>query len=319
VSAAGLGPFAFAAVVLACAPGTATMNAINLWIVYSIAALGFYLVFGLGGRFAFCHAFMIGLGAYSAAWVAKSHGFWLSLLTGVGVTAVVALLVWLALARLTDFSFAIATLAVSYVGNVVFTEWHALGGSSGSVSNIPAPKIFGTTVYTQKQAVWLLAAGAGLALLVCAAVAVSPLRRRLIAGRDDATVAGTLGIPVQRLQGQLFVLGSAIAGLSGVLLASWQGFVSSDSFSVDFNVAVFLMVMLGGKDSVIGPLLGAAVYVFLPQQLTSLQKYSVIIFGCLLIFLIISFPKGVTELVHRVRERAGALLSARHGKAGAAP
>jgi branched-chain amino acid transport system permease protein len=319
VTTAGLGPFVFGALLLAASPTTATLNAVNLWIVYSIAALGFHLVFGMGGRFAFCHAFMIGLGAYSFAWAAKSHGFWIGLVVGVAVTAAVAWLAWLAFERLTDFSFAIATLALGYVGTVVFTEWHALGGDSGSVANIPAPDIFGVTVYAQDEAVWLLLGGLALALVTCAVIAVSPTRRRLVAARDDATVAGTLGIPVKRLQGQMFVLGSAMAGLGGVLLSSWQGFISVDSFSVDVNVAIFLIVMLGGKDSAIGPLLGAAVYVFLPDQLTSLQQYSVIIFGCLLIFLIISFPKGMTELGHRARERVSTLVANRRGKAGAAP
>jgi branched-chain amino acid transport system permease protein len=167
------------------------------------------------------------------------------------------------------------------------------------------------TVYTQRQATWLLVSGAAVALVLCASIAVAPVRRRLIAARDDEVVAGTLGIPVRRVQGQLFVLGSALAGLSGVLLASWQGFVSSESFNVDFNVAIFLMVMLGGKDSVLGPLLGAAVYVFLPDELTSLQRYSVIIFGCLLVLLIIAFPKGLTDLLGRARVRLRDLLATR--------
>src|SRR5450759_1996034 len=111
----------------------------NQWTAYSIAAIGFYWIFGLAGRFAFCQTFMMLLGGYISAWVTRELGpqwFLLGLVAAIAATAVFAALIGLATARTGEFYFAIATLAVTEVGLIVFPKLTSLTGADGQTIGI---------------------------------------------------------------------------------------------------------------------------------------------------------------------------------------
>ncbi len=116
---------------------------VNLWLVYVIAGIGFYWVFSLAGRFAFCQTFMMALGGYMSAWVTRSghHGkpFLLGLLSAMLITAFIALVIGLMVHRSSGLYFAIATLAVTTVGTDVFSHWTGFAGRNGVSTAIAPP------------------------------------------------------------------------------------------------------------------------------------------------------------------------------------
>jgi branched-chain amino acid transport system permease protein len=285
--------------------GQSGQNSFNLWVLYSIAALGFYLVFGVAGRFAFSQTFMMAFGAYVAAWLSVDHNSVLAVVGAVVLSTVVASLLSLMLIRANEFYFGIATLAIAGIGTTVFQSWTAFTGASGLRYNIAPLKLGGFTADSEAKSFWIFLCVLLVVLLGTSYIERSPLRREAIAARDLPMVARTLGIPVASVQAVMFVVGSVLAALAGALYASWQGVVSPTTFGLDLSIGIFLMAILGGLGSMWGVIIGAAFYVFIPQELQSLSQYQNIIYGALLVVIIILLPDGLLGLFGRLRSLLG--------------
>ncbi|MDI2127316.1 branched-chain amino acid ABC transporter permease [Yinghuangia seranimata] len=296
----------FVAVTALTAPRVVTSaegsNLLDLWLAYSIAGVGFYWIFGLGGRFAFCQTTMMAVGAYSSAY-ATGHGraFWQSTLIGAAAAAIAAAVIGLALARAQHFAFAIGTLAVSQVGVVVFSRTSDFTGVNGQVTGLPYASLFGHTFDSDRSVFWLFLGVLTLVLLLGVFLERSPLGREAVAARDGETVARTAGVPVRRVHLTLYVLGSTAAGISGALLGDWRGFVAVDDFGLDLGIGIFLMVILGGAGSLWGPVLGAGFYVWAPKLLADLDEYKGVVYGALLLVMIMVCPDGLIGLGGRAR------------------
>lgn len=292
------------------------MSIVNQWLLYSMAAIGFYLVFCVAGRFAFCQTFMMATGAYTAAYVAREHSFWVGIGAGVLVVVVLAALFGLLVRRTEAFYFAIATLALAELGSAFFKRQTGFTGPSGLATNVPLPSPLGSPLATQQAMFWLLLPMLALCLLVATFVERSPISRRAIAARDLPELAITSGINVDRVRVLMFVLGSALGGLSGALAAYWQGSVSSESFGFALAIGIFLMPIIGGVDSMWGPVAGALLYVGLPRLLSDLERYSTLIYGVALVAAIILLPNGIIGGARRLR---AAVASRRHGHDASRP
>ena len=283
----------------------------NQWIIYSMAAVGFSLVFCVAGRFAFCQTFMMATGAYTTAYVAREHAFWAGIGAGVLAVVVVATLFGLLVRKTEAFYFSIATLALSQLGTALFSRWTDFTGPSGLASNVPIPEIFGHRLLRQADMFWMLLAGLVICLVVAVFVERSPMTREAVATRDLPELAMTAGIPTQRVQLAMFVIGSALGGLAGALTAYWQGSVSTESFGLALAIGIFLMPIIGGVDSVWGPVAGALLYIGLPRALSGLEKYSALIYGIALVVAIIALPDGIIGTTRTLwQRRRGATPSA---------
>lgn len=276
---------------------------LHSWMIFSILGLGFYLVFGMSGQFAFSQGAFFGLGAYASVWAAEGRSFVWGVAGSVVITAVVAALFSLLVWRSDQFYFAIATLAFSFIALVVFREFEAFTAPGGEIVGIPKPDLFGHTFDTGRSLGLFLGGFLTLALLFTALIERSPLRREAIAFRDNPTVAATLGLPVARLRLGMFVLGSTYAGVAGCLYAHKSGSLSTESFSLQLGINIFLILLLGGIGSMWGPLLGAAFVVWAPEQLRWVGEYRGLVYGVLLVVVIVAFPNGLVRLVELAWER----------------
>jgi len=297
------------------ATGAVAAHLINLWLIYSLAAVGFYLIYGVAGRFSFCHTFMMMLGAYTSAWLAaRPAPTLLSLAAAVVVVAGVATIFALATSRATHFYFAIATLGLTELGIIIFRHWHAFTGPDGVRNNIDYPEFFGVTLRSNREIFWLLLVVLVLGILGVVMVERSPMRREAIAARDLPAVAATAGLPATKIQTQLFVMGSAYGALAGALYGHWQGFVSTASFGLDVAIGIFLMVVLGGSQSVWGAVIGAGFYVLVPEILSQFTRLQTLLYGALLVLILIVFPRGFLGLASdavALARRAGRAARAR--------
>jgi branched-chain amino acid transport system permease protein len=276
----------------------------DLWLVYSVAAIGFYLVFGMAGRFAFCQPFSMALGAYVAAWMSRQvSNDWIGLVVAVAITAALMTAVGWAISRAQEFYFAVATLALSEVGLTVFTQWQSFTGPSGDVTDVPPISVFGYSMKSDSRVFWVFLAIFAVVLVLAVFIERSPLRRDVIAARDNPMVARTLGVPVARVQVLMFVVGSCFGALSGWMYAHWSGVLEPNSFGVNLAVGLFLMVVLGGMNTHWGAVIGALFYVEVPQLLSSLAAYQAIVYGSVLIVVIIAFPQGLAGLAQSLVKR----------------
>lgn len=276
--------------------GAYHLSVANLVITYAIAAVGFYLVFGISGQFAFSHAAFFGLGAYSFVWASRGVGFWPGLLIGTLITSLVALVFAWTVRRANHFYFAIATLGLSEIALLVFREWRAFTGLGGEVAVPHPPSIFGFEFDTEFRMYWFLLVCAAVALALMASVERSPLRREAIAMRDHPEVASSVGVPILRVRLVTFVLGSAYAGAAGALFAADQGFISPESFGVALGMNIFLMVILGGIRNMWGAVIGAAFVVLLPEWLRTFAEYRELVFAILLVGTILLLPEGLVGI-----------------------
>lgn len=274
-----------------------TMNSVNTWLLYIMAGLGFYIMFVVGGRFAFCQTFMMTTGGYTAAYFSKDHSFWFSMVVAVAVVAVVATVFALVCARTESFLFAVATLALGQIGIAVYTHWTDFTGVNGVSSGVPVPEIFGTSVSSEKQFFWLFLAGAVLCLLVTMFIERSPVGREATATKEMPEVGRSCGLPTLRLQAFLFVAGSLMGAVAGALAAYRQGSMTTGTFSIDLALGLFLIPILGGVSSPWGTVLGALLYVQLPIVLSGLDKLAPLAYGVALVLVLALLPQGVLGLL----------------------
>jgi branched-chain amino acid transport system permease protein len=291
-----IGVIAITAVIAAVVDSAYSYGLMSSWLTMSIVGLGFYLVFGLGGQFAFSQGAFFGLGAYASAWAVRSHSFGLGFIAALVVAGIVAVLFSLIVFRSNQFYFAIATLAFSQIALVVFREFDAFTATGGEVVGVRKPALFGYTFNTDIRIVWLLIAALAIALTLVAMIERSPLRREALAVNAQPTVAATLGVPTGRLRLLMFVLGSCFAAAGGSLQAHRVGFISTDGFGVSLAIDIFLILLLGGVSSMWGPVVGAAFVVVAPEKLRFIGDYRGLVYGVLLVVVIVVFPKGLVGL-----------------------
>jgi branched-chain amino acid transport system permease protein len=292
--------------------GFAQESLFNDWLVYSIVVLGFYFVFGLSGQFAFSQAAIFGLGAYTSAWATwnPDHPIFLGLLAAIGVVLLAAFVFSVVMQRTEHFYFAVGTLGLQSIIVLIVTKWQGFThGPGGETIGIRPLEFLGQTFQTDFAAFKVLVAVLAVSLVLAAMIERSPVRREAIAVRDQPIVAGTLGLPTLRIRIAMFMLGSTFAAVAGALYAHRSGSLSTDTFSVQLGLYIFLMAILGGLGSRWGAVVGAWFFVYATDYLGRsgfsvashrLSEFKPIVFGALLIIVMIAAPEGITGLARKV-------------------
>jgi branched-chain amino acid transport system permease protein len=115
----------------------------------------------------------------------------------------------------------------------------------------------------------------------------------ITAVHDDERVADLMGLDVRAFQVAAFVLGSILAGIGGGLYAHHFNYVEAQYFGISLSISIVLFVLLGGTQSVIGPLLGAAVFTLLPEVLRASAQWRYVLFAAVLIVVMVIRPQGL--------------------------
>jgi ABC-type branched-subunit amino acid transport system permease subunit len=256
-----------------------------------IFAASLHFIAGPGGMHSFGHAAFFGLGAYAAALLVK----WLAASMGVAlVAAPVAALAgallfgWFAV-RLSGVYLAMLTLAFAQIVWAAVFQWEELTGGSNGVIGIWPQSIFADT-----GAYFLLT-------LVLAAMSVLLMRRILFApfgfamraGRDNPLRAEAIGINVKRVHWIAFAIAGAICGIGGGLFAFAKGSISPETISVGRSIDGLVMVLLGGIETLSGPVVGATVFATLQDVVMRQTEYWRALLGGIILVLVLAFPQGI--------------------------
>jgi branched-chain amino acid transport system permease protein len=285
------------------------------WLVYTILVVGFYYVFGVSGQFAFSQAAFAMVGAYTSAWATRQGWDWiLAVAFGVLAAGLISFAFAFMARKANLFFLAIASLALSQLLIIVVENWDKFTGRpGGDIGEIKPIDLFGWKATNETRLFWVYLVALGLAFLIGIWMARSPAKREAVALRDQATVAATLGVPTIRVRIVMFVLGSTIAAVAGSLYVHGLGYAqTSYMFGIDLSLGIFVMLIVGGLESLWGATLGAAFYVYLPYFLaqTNLDiagkkpsQYLQIVYGLILLLVMVFFPEGLIGVFHRVRDR----------------
>ncbi|MDD2544664.1 MAG: ABC transporter permease [Burkholderiaceae bacterium] len=254
-------------------------------------AASLHFVMGPAGLHSFGHAAYFGLGAYAAALLVRHAGLPMeaALLLAPLAAGLGALVYGWLCVRLSGVYLAMLTLAFAQITWAIAFQWDAVtGGSNGLTGVWPAPWL------AERGAFYLLAlALVALAVAGLRRVLFSPFGYALRAARDSALRADAIGMNVRRLQWAGFGLAGAVAGLAGALYAFSKGSISPEALSVGKSVDGLVMVLLGGLQTLAGPVVGASVFTLLHDSLARQTDYWRALLGGTILLLVLLFPQGL--------------------------
>jgi len=270
-----------------------------LILVLFAASLQFLM--GVGGIISFGHAAYFGLGAYGVGLLVRHWGapMELALLGAPLLAALGALLFGWFCVRLSGVYLAMLTLAFAQIAWSIAFQWIDLtGGDNGIVGIWPPAWAASTSAFY-----YLAGAICVIGVLCLRHLAFSPFGYTLRAGRDSPLRADAIGIDVRQHRWLAFTVAGIFAGVAGGLFAYLKGSVSPGTMSIAQSIDGLVMVLLGGVQTLIGPILGGAVYSILKSELISLTNYWRSLLGIVIILLVVLFPQGLAGGAAMLRAR----------------
>ncbi len=273
-----------------------------LWLLYALLALSLNIIIGYLGELSFGHAAFFGIGAYASAILTMNVGAppWLGLVAAAVIAGLFGLVIGYVALRIVGPQFAILTLGFGSILYTVTNYWVDVTRGPMGISNIP-PLSFGSLTFADAQHYYYLVLA--LLLLVaytCHALIGSRTGRAFIAVRENAPLAASLGIDVFRTKLLGFVAATAIAGLGGALYGHYLRVITPDLMSLQYVAALIIMVVVGGRGTIIGPILGALIYVGLLELLRVAGASRMVAFAALLTATVIFLPGGIASLIERL-------------------
>ena len=260
-------------------------------LIAALFAASLHFIMGPAGMHSFGHAAYFGLGAYGAALMVRSLGLpmELALLAAPLVAALGALVLgWFAV-RLSGVYLAMLTLAFAQIIWAVTFQWDSLTGGSNGLTGVWPSALFSDKPMYYGLTLGLVVAG----VLWLRRILFSPLGYALRASRDCVVRAEAIGIDVQRLQWMAFVVAGGIAGLAGALYAFSKGSISPETLSVSKSVDGLVMVLLGGIQTLAGPVVGAFGFTWLHDVVARNTDYWRAMMGAVILILVLLFPQGI--------------------------
>jgi branched-chain amino acid transport system permease protein len=259
-------------------------------LVFALFAASLQFMLATGGLASFGHAAYFGLGAYAAALAAR-HGAPMGAAMALAPIAAAggALVFGAFCVRLSGIYLAMLTLAFAQIVWSVAFQWDSVtGGSNGLVGIWPAAAFAGKTAYF---VLTLSLTSLGLALLVW--IAQTPFGYAFRAVRDSRLRAEASGIDVQAVQWAAFALAGAFAGLAGGVYVFSKGSISPETLALPRSIDALVIVLLGGLNSLAGPLLGAAAFIGMQDTLARATEYWRAAVGIAILVLVLVFPMGL--------------------------
>src|SRR5262245_1752970 len=269
-----------------------TSNTYYLYVVISVGLLtivtaGLNVLVGFTGQTSLGHAGLYAFGAYTAALCATRAGLpeWAAIAAALVVTSVVGAAVAAAALRVSGAYLAMATIACGLIVEGVLIEWGPVTGGPGGIFNIPQPAL--RTPY------WTVMAAAALALWFTANLRRSAWGRACLAVKSSDVAAESLGLSAYYVRIAAFTVSAAFAGVAGALFTLLNGYISPDSFTLQTSILFLLALLFGGLGRIAGPVAGSIALTILPELLTSLLDYRLILYGSLLLLSIYWLPEGI--------------------------
>ena len=303
--------------VMALLPQVASPYALLLmlpFIGYSIALLGFNLLFGTTGLLSFGHALFLGVGAYSAAVLTSKLGvrsFELLLLAATLASGLVSLVVGLLCVRYTKIFFGMLTLAFGMLfHSFLFKFYHLTGGDQGM--RVLRPLLLGMewrggkTAFLTGPFYYYALVLFALAALVMWRITASPFGLHLRAIRENPGKAAYVGVQIFRMRLAAFVISAVYGGIGGAILAVTTGLADPELAYWTHSGNLVFMAVLGGSGTFPGPAIGALIFVVLQDFVMSVTQYWRFVMGAVLVLLVVFMPQGLSGTIAAlVKRRTG--------------
>ncbi len=266
----------------------------------AIVCVGLNLLIGYAGQISLGHAGFFGLGAYGSAILTVRYGWpaWVSMPVTLAGVALLAWAIGRPILRLKGHYLAMATLGLGVIVSIVIaTEDRFTGGPDGMA--VPPFAFFGSVLQGEELWYWLVGAALLVAVWLSLNLIDSPRGRALRALHGSEVAAELVGIDSARHKVSAFVISAVFAAVAGSLTAHYAGFITPSKVTFLHSIELVTMVVLGGMASTFGAVVGAAVLTTLPQLLTALKEYEMVVFGAVLMLTMIFMPRGLVPTLER--------------------
>jgi branched-chain amino acid transport system permease protein len=307
------------AAVLAFVSSEYVLSELTLVVAYAVATLGLNLLIGYGGQISLGHGAFFALGAYVTAILIGKHVVpaLATIPIAAGVTFCAGYLFGLPALRLRGIYLGLVTLTLAVAAQPLLNRFTITGGSDGLTVSQPQPPVW--LGISQVQFVYLLClVVAALLFLAARGLVRSQVGRSLLAVNDNELAAGAVGVHVARAKIGVFAWSAMYAGIGGTLYVFSVGFVSPDSFTLTLSVWFLAAVVLGGRRSIAGALVGGLFIEFLPVYAAKVDEaLTGAIYGVALIACVYLMPDGAVGLARRLAHRVLATVRAARSRATA--
>lgn len=289
----------------------ATIGCINLMLVLGLA------IIARAGQLSMGHGGFALIGGYVSALLSMNG--WPPLLgvlmAGLTAAAIAAAMGWIIL-RLRGVYFVLVAFSFSQIAVLLALDTSSITGGANGLVDVPPISIFGHALLTKPQFYPLALACALATLFLTWVLYRSPLGVMMAATADNQRLTESSGVDTHLVQVVAFTIGSGIAGVAGALSTHYLQFISPDSYTFWESVSYLTMLVVGGRDGVLGSVIGVLVLTPLPELLRATDGLQHIIYGAMLVLCLMFVPNGLASLaamwrVRRWQDRANAIMAER--------
>lgn len=278
-----------------------------------IAAIGLNLLTGYCGQLSIGHAGFIAVGAYASAIITGKFGmpFLIGLFGGGVMAGLIGLIFGIPSLRVKGFYLAISTVAAQFIIIWVINHWTEMTGGFLGLK-VPYAEIAGYSFKSEASQYYLIFTVVALAVLTGKNLARTRVGRAFVAVRDNDLAAQVMGINLFNYKLTAFFIGCFMAGLAGALLAHYQGYISTEFFTLGDSVLYIGMIIIGGLGTAIGPVFGVLFIKLLDQAVQFLSPLLItnfpsmpsgfatgiapMVFGLVIILFLILQPRGIAHM-----------------------
>jgi branched-chain amino acid transport system permease protein len=298
----------------------------------AIGAMALDLLMGTGGQVSIGNAAFLAGGAFATVWASRAGvPFPFDVIIAAIACAVGGLVVGLPALRIRGMYLALATLAAFYLADFIGQKYQS--DTVGAAGFFLKPIFTGTIGQQSASWAWLLFGVVVATLILVSWLGSGRSGRAWRMIRDHEVAASAMGIPVARYKLLLFTITSAIIGVQGGLTAHFTGSVAYDSFTLTLSISVIAMILIGGLDSLAGPLIGAVVVTLMPVVLPDViglfvsssnasqdaGNYSEVLYGLLIMVFMIKAPTGLAGLFRAGGRKVLSRLKASRASSATSP
>jgi len=266
--------------------------------IYWVLVSGLNLVVGFAGHLAIGYVSLLTLGAYTTSVLVAGNvmppvPLVIALVAAGCVGALFGVVVGLPALRLRTFYFAMSTLGFATIVTQIALAWQSVTGGGIGIAGPEFPPPFDTAWGFY----YICLVFAGITTWMSANVGHSRFGRALIAIRDAEVAAEATGISKPRMLIAIFLFAGALAAFAGGLFATLQTYITPDAFTFDLSVLFFIAILIGGRGSILGPMLGTIILTILPEIAAPLAAWSTFLYAVLLLVIVLAMPGGIAALL----------------------
>jgi len=280
--------------------------------IFIIAAISLNLLLGYAGQLSLGHVAFFGIGAYASALVSlgfdisffalKPKPVWVAMLAGIAAAGLCGWFIGRLSFKVRGAYFVIVSISFAEVVRLVAVNWVELTQGPMALNNIPPLTLGSLTLWKKPENYWLVLAAVVVCFVLVRRIVRSRAGRAMIALRENEALATSVGVDVTKTLVFTTAVSAAMAGAAGALYAHYIRIVDPDVFLFIYTVTMVIMVVTGGKGTLMGPIVGGLIFGLLPEGLRAFAikpELQWIVYGVLMVLVVYFLPAGIVPALKR--------------------